>query len=61
MVILLKPGMRNAFNMLLISLSTMDSFFIILAIWDYSIARWVHFILINVQPPIKERKCILIL
>ena len=38
-IILLRPGMRNAFNMLLISLSTMDSFFIILAIGDYSIAR----------------------
>ena len=46
-VILLKPGMRNAFNMLLVSLSTMDNFWIILAIGDYSITRWVKYALVG--------------
>ena len=36
-VILLKPGMRNTFNMLLVSLSAMDSLYIIIAI-AYSVA-----------------------
>ena len=49
-VILLKPGMRNAFNMLLVSLSTMDNFWIILAIGDYSITRWVKYALVGKSP-----------
>lgn len=38
-VILSKPDMYNSFNQLLITLSTMDSVFIILAIVDYSLNR----------------------
>ena len=39
-VILSKPDMYNAFNQLLIALSTLDSIFIFLAIVDYSLTRW---------------------
>ncbi|TRY73705.1 hypothetical protein TCAL_00917, partial [Tigriopus californicus] len=39
MVILSKPNMYNSFNQLLITLSAMDSIFIILAIVDYSFVR----------------------
>ena len=39
-VILSKPDMYNSFNQLLIGLSTMDSIFIVLAILDYSFARY---------------------
>lgn len=39
-VILSKPDMYNAFNQLLIALSTLDSVFIFLAIVDYSLTRW---------------------
>ena len=38
-VILSKPDMYNAFNNLLIALSTTDSIFILLAIMDYSFTR----------------------
>jgi len=38
-VILSKPDMYNSFNNLLITLSTMDSVFIVLAIFDYSVSR----------------------
>lgn len=40
-VILSKPDMYNSFNQLLITLSTMDSIFIILAIVDFSITRYI--------------------
>jgi hypothetical protein len=38
-IILSKPKMRNSFNQLLITLSTMDSIFIVVALVDYSFAR----------------------
>ena len=38
-IILSKPKMFNSFNQLLITLSTLDSIFIVLAIYDYS---WVR-------------------
>ena len=40
-MVLSKPVMYNAFNQLLITLSTMDSIFIILAILDYAFIRYV--------------------
>ena len=43
-VVLSKPDMYNCFNQLLITLSTMDSVFIILAMIDYSFNRYVPFI-----------------
>ena len=42
-VVLSKPDMYNCFNQLLITLSTMDSVFIILAMIDYSFNRYVPF------------------
>ena len=44
-VVLSKPDMYNCFNQLLITLSTMDSVFIILAMIDYSFNRYVPYFL----------------